>query len=125
MKLEKITTDSNPDDEENTLDNSTVACQICGELFPNQRSLNQHLDSMHFESCPICERVFMTSIEKLKHIREDHSDSNTSEEEFQQNIVRQSTLVPENTIQKVLIEFVVDGEEIIVDKMKKRRRGAR
>ena len=80
MKLEKITTDSNPDDEENTLDNSTVACQICGELFPNQRSLNQHLDSMHFESCPICERVFMTSIEKLKHIREDHSDSNTSEE---------------------------------------------
>ena len=118
----EITTDSNPDDEESTLDNSTVPCQICGKLFPNQRSLNEHLDSMHFESCPICERIFMTSIMKRKHIREDHTDSNISEEEFQQNIVRQSTL--ENTIEKVQVEFVVDAEEIIVDKMKRRRRGA-
>ena len=119
----EITTDSNQDDEEGTLDNSTFPCQICGKLFPNQRSLNEHLDSMHFESCPICERIFMTSIMKRKHIREDHTDSNISEEEFQQNIVRQSTL--ENTIENVLVEFVVDAEEIIVDQMKRRRRGAR
>ena len=65
----------------------------------------------------------MTSIMKRKHIREDHTDSNISEEEFQQNIVRQSTL--ENTIEKVQVEFVVDAEEIIVDQMKRRRRGAR
>ena len=116
-------TDSNQDDEEGTLDNSTFPCQICGKLFPNQRSLNEHLDSMHFESCPICERIFMTSIMKRKHIREDHTDSNISEEEFQQNIVRQSTL--ENTIENVLVRFVVDAEEIIVDQMKRRRRGAR
>ena len=123
----EIKTDSNPDDEEATLDNSTVPCQICGKLFPNQRSLNEHLDSMHFESCPICERIFMTSIMKRKHIREDNTDSNISEEEFQQNIVRQSTLenTIENTIENVLVEFVVDAEEIIVDQMKRRRRGAR
>ena len=117
----EIMTDSNPYDKESTLDKSTFQCQICDKLFSTQKSLNGHLDSMHFESCPICERIFMTSIMKQKHIREDHADS-ISEEEFQQNIVRQSTL--ENTYEKVLVEFVVDGEEIIVDKMK-RRRGAR
>ena len=62
-------------------------------------------------------------IMKRKHIREDHTDSNISEEEFQQNIVRQSTL--ENTTENVLVEFVVDAEEIIVDQMKRRRRRAR
>ena len=86
--------------------------------------LVHHMDTMHFETCPICEKVFLRSFEKRNHIAENHKESSISEKEFQQNVERQSTLVPDEHALKV--QFVDEVDDIILDKITKiRRRGTK
>ena len=112
----EITTDSSLYEDGDMTAENTVTCSICYKIFCNQEALSHHIDSMHFEPCPICEKNFFTSIDKRKHIGKEHTETVDSEYHFQQHIERQSTLLP-----KVLVQFVEDVDGIIVDKLRKGR----
>ena len=71
---------------------------------------------MHFDPCPVCEMVFVGSVEKRAHMATHHNDSIASEEFFCMNIERQSTL-------KLSVQFIGDVPQTIKD-LKKRRMGA-
>ena len=97
--------------------------------LPNEEVLKKHIDVMHFDPCPICETAFSRSVDKRAHIAAHHNemmnDLNPSEENFQSNIQRQSTLINEEEHgTTVRVQFVGKVLDSIKD-MKKRRRGTK
>ena len=115
-----------------------VLCHVCCERFITEEEMLKHIDVMHFHPCPICETVFLRSLEKINHMGANHketqNDSGTDElenheenpkeydeQDFQRSIVRHSTLVSGRHSKRVVLEFVdkVPGE---IKDIKKRRR---
>ena len=70
----EITTDSNQDDEEGTLDNSTFPCQICGFKLKDQTSLDIHI-KRHQDirrKCKECGETFKMDKDLEFHITYEH-----------------------------------------------------
>ena len=114
------------DSSRTTSDGSRAACPACFEVFNCKEVLTKHLDEIHFDPCPICERVFYRSVEKRAHIANDHdqslNNSNVSEQNFHMNIQRQSTLNKTKEVSKINVQYIGDICSTIKD-MKKRRMG--
>ena len=94
-------------------------CHVCA-----MKEMEEHKHQVHFNSCTICERVLLRSLEKIDHIQQDHKENLSSGEEveFQSNIQRQSIIVPSKSYSKIIIEFVADAEPI-KDLKRKRTKG--
>ena len=120
-----------------------VLCHVCHERFMTKEEMLRHIDVMHFHPCPICESVFLRSFEKRSHIAQNHKEMtgdndavvaaggeeesfelSLDEHEFQNNIVRQSTLQEGDSSSKLVLQFVGDVPTEIKDLKKRRRKGA-
>ena len=84
-------------------------CEVCEKTFRIKEELGKHMDDMHFNPCPICEKIFYRTVEKQNHMSEHYKqalqESIPSEEIFNLNIQRQSTLIGHGRITKVNVEF--------------------
>ena len=110
-----------------------VLCHVCHEVFMTKEEMLGHIDIMHFHPCPICESVFLRSFEKRSHIAQNHKEMpgdndavvaeveeesfelSLDEHEFQNNIVRQSTLQNGDSSSKLVLQFVGDVPAEIKD----------
>ena len=45
--------------------------------------MEEHIGQVHFNSCTICERVLLRSLEKIDHIQQDHKENLSSGEEVE------------------------------------------
>ena len=85
------------------------------------------MDDMHFNPCPICEKIFYRTVEKQNHMSEHHKqalqESIPSEEILNMNIQRQSTLIGHGRITKVNVEFTCEVLEQIKKHEKKKKGG--
>ena len=113
-------------EENNGNSSNAVRCDACKDVFQNPNDLQDHIDAMHFNPCPICETIFSRSTEKRKHIEEQHMKSTNSEQEFQRNIERQSTLRSDGIqLNVIFVDDVEDAIEDIIKNRRRRRRGAK
>ena len=48
------------------------ACNYCRFKATDQKSLEMHMDSVHNNPCPICERDFEFGVDVRKHVAEEH-----------------------------------------------------
>ena len=117
---ELVQTQSNEKDV-TAVETENFECEVCNDIFESMDILQKHIYSMHYEGCLICEKAFLRSIDKRKHIQEDHMDE-ISENQFGQNIERQSTLIPKSTSSTLKVKFVGQAEDQIKNKMKRKRR---
>ena len=42
-----------------------VRCEVCAKTFQGKEVLKMHMDEMHFNACPICEKSFYRSVDKV------------------------------------------------------------